>query len=1116
MKRSLVVRWLVSSFLIVMAVPALAAGYTATLSGNWSAPATWGGAGVPGPLDGVTVGTGMVVTVDAPATVRSITMIGGEITGPAALSVTAYFTFYGGTLSGTGTLSILNGAQVDILENGIIDGRTLSNAGTIRFVNPPSICPYGKAFASGTLCIWFLTYVPPGNLSLQNGAVLTNSGVIDFRNDGSLLLGGGTASLIDSGAIVKTSGNRSLLAVPLTIENGGRVDIQNGAISFGDIASHGGRINIAYGTTAFLASTTTATFDEASTITGGGTLECAAGTAAVAGTISVAAVRIKGGTLSINSATPQSIPTLDLKGGTLNGTGALSVNSSDSGWSGTLGGTGTLSLQLHLSIGNVVVDAKPIDSHDAISINGTNSLSLQNGASLTNYGQIYLGDTAGIYLNTGSAAMTNYGTIRRNLGKSTTTITVPTTNAPSGVIQPEIGTLAFSSLTNSGTLSFPVYFPFEGGALFGKIAINGAFSFDGTLTATMTGDYAPLYGTNFEVMTFTSSSGAFQTRSLAYPGGTFIDSYSATALTLTTGNGSCYQLPSGAISWYRAEGNGADTVGTNIARTGIAGFDTGYIGRSLYLNRPGVFGSAPDSPTLRPLGITAEAWIKFSSIPTSPTAIVSKTYGSGSLDSYAVSYDGAGFLRGEITDGSGRMVVSTPWAPAAGTWYHVAFSFDDDTHQEKLYVNGAAAASATYAGVRIVYDTHPLMIGAAVEFGGNASFFPGWIDELTLYDHALSPQQIQNIYLAGTVGKCLSMASPTIASFTPNSGTTGAKVFIAGTNFIGVANVVFGQYTFSEFTVDSPTQITATVPGLGPSSMPISVVSPGGSATSSEPFTWLCPVAEAEITAPASVCAGEWHDASVPAEYDTTHYVWQITNGTIVSGAGTRRVSFIAKTPGTTVVISVTVTNGACSKTGTRDVISKPQVSALISIPSTVICGGMTGNASVPLQTGASYGWSITNGSIVAGYGTNAIQFVAGKSGELRLNVNVYVDGSCPGLGGVVNTITPAPDTTMTAPPSVSPGTTGQASVASQSGATYLWTISNGSITSGNGTNTITFTAGSSGHLSIGVTVTAGSCPASQTKNIPIIAIAPLFDPRVLLALVIVLAGIAMFALRSP
>ena len=76
---------------------------------------------------------------------------------------------------------------------------------------------------------------------------------------------------------------------------------------------------------------------------------------------------------------------------------------------------------------------------------------------------------------------------------------------------------------------------------------------------------------------------------------------------------------------------------------------------------------------------------------------------------------------------------------------------------------------------------------------------------------------------------------PTIASFAPASGPVGTQVTITGTNLAGTTSVTFGG-TQAGFTVTSANEISATVP-VGAATGAISVTTPGGTATSSAPFT---------------------------------------------------------------------------------------------------------------------------------------------------------------------------------------------------------------------------------------------------------------------------------------
>ena len=76
-------------------------------------------------------------------------------------------------------------------------------------------------------------------------------------------------------------------------------------------------------------------------------------------------------------------------------------------------------------------------------------------------------------------------------------------------------------------------------------------------------------------------------------------------------------------------------------------------------------------------------------------------------------------------------------------------------------------------------------------------------------------------------------------------------------------------------------------------------------------------------------------------------------------------------------------------------------------------------------------------------------------------------------------TCPPPPPLGMNAPSIVGAGSPNRvASVALFGGAVYAWTITNGTITSGQGTNQITFTAGVAGTtLTLTVTITLGACP---------------------------------------
>ncbi|HVM47988.1 MAG TPA: hypothetical protein VMU04_08170 [Candidatus Acidoferrum sp.] len=156
------------------------------------------------------------------------------------------------------------------------------------------------------------------------------------------------------------------------------------------------------------------------------------------------------------------------------------------------------------------------------------------------------------------------------------------------------------------------------------------------------------------------------------------------------------------------------------------------------------------------------------------------------------------------------------------------------------------------------------------------------------------------------------------------------------------------------------------------------------------------------------------------------------------------------------------------------------------------VCGGSTGNsASVPDSgPGASYGWTITGGGITAGAGTASITYTAGASGAVILGCAVTNGSGCYSVtSGTTVTINPTPSSTITAAGSTYAGSSGNSASVPDAGAgaTYAWTISGGNLTAGNGTSTVTFTAGGGGTLTLGCTVTANTgCSSVSSANVTV------------------------------
>ena len=162
---------------------------------------------------------------------------------------------------------------------------------------------------------------------------------------------------------------------------------------------------------------------------------------------------------------------------------------------------------------------------------------------------------------------------------------------------------------------------------------------------------------------------------------------------------------------------------------------------------------------------------------------------------------------------------------------------------------------------------------------------------------------------------------------------------------------------------------------------------------------------------------------------------------------------------------------------------ANPVPSATITVPASV-CANSTGNgASVPSAgAGAIYSWTIGNGTITSGSTSDSITFSEGASGTDTLSVLVTSSAGCSSSGSTIVPVNALPSATIIAPGAVCAGSASTASVSPTVGATYTWTISNGSIISGQGTSNITFSPGFNPvTLDVTVTSSAGCSSSSST-----------------------------------
>jgi hypothetical protein len=159
-------------------------------------------------------------------------------------------------------------------------------------------------------------------------------------------------------------------------------------------------------------------------------------------------------------------------------------------------------------------------------------------------------------------------------------------------------------------------------------------------------------------------------------------------------------------------------------------------------------------------------------------------------------------------------------------------------------------------------------------------------------------------------------ATPTVSSFTPNSGSTGGatSVVITGTNFIGTTGVSIGGVTATSFVVNSATQITA-VAAAGTGSGAVTVTTAGGTGTSATVYSYLAPpvISSLNVTT-GSTTGGTTVVISGTGFTGTTSVTFGGTAAAIVSTTDTAiTVTTPAKPAGVVTVVVTTSVSSASS-----------------------------------------------------------------------------------------------------------------------------------------------------------------------------------------------------------
>ncbi len=237
-------------------------------------------------------------------------------------------------------------------------------------------------------------------------------------------------------------------------------------------------------------------------------------------------------------------------------------------------------------------------------------------------------------------------------------------------------------------------------------------------------------------------------------------------------------VPNGLTAWYAGDGNTNDLQGANNAllQNG-ATYGNGKVGQGFQFDGADDQITVPDNANQNGgSNLTIEAWINPTTLPHGGTIFQKRT--SGNVGGYLLettqpSGNGASNgLQFVIMIGGVYQTLNPAGILTTNVWQHVAATYDGAFM--RIYVNGVEVGNKPQTGAIDAVNT-PVVIGRNAV---NNTAYQGGIDEISLFNRALTANEIRDIYYAGNGGKYKVATNPAVF----NKTKTGEAEVTFGTS----------------------------------------------------------------------------------------------------------------------------------------------------------------------------------------------------------------------------------------------------------------------------------------------------------------------------------------------
>lgn len=243
--------------------------------------------------------------------------------------------------------------------------------------------------------------------------------------------------------------------------------------------------------------------------------------------------------------------------------------------------------------------------------------------------------------------------------------------------------------------------------------------------------------------------------------GTIIASVTLLAQTATAQQWTTNTLPPGLISWWNANGNTLDVTGLNPASSSGQTYEPGRFGQAFHFDGVNQSVAAPGSTSLDQwTQFTLEAWMKLDQTADVPNdapgrMVINRVGRANDQVNYNQGYqfgfwnNARNLVLAFNTNGQAWPGIYTeavlPAPLPTNVWLHYVATYDHNAVM--LYLNGVPLKTNVIGAATVDHSTSAFRIG--MDDNGNCPF-PGSIDDVRVYNRALSKGEIAYLYQGPT------------------------------------------------------------------------------------------------------------------------------------------------------------------------------------------------------------------------------------------------------------------------------------------------------------------------------------------------------------------------------